>query len=137
MLRGVKNPNPKKRFLEDLALMITSWRKNKEDGEIILMADINEFIGDKKALHKFCQITNLIDSISLLNPELHYDPTYLWGKKRIDYIFISPSLADVAVKAGHHNYYQHFISDHKGIYIQFNTSYLFDTATMGRSRAAC
>ena len=48
--------------------MVTSWRKNKEDGEIILMADMNEFIGDKKALHKFCQSKNLIDSISLLNP---------------------------------------------------------------------
>ena len=77
MLRGVKNPNPKKRFLEDLALMITSWRKNVVGGEIILMADMNEFIGDKTALHTFCQSTNLIDSISLLNPDLHSDPTYL------------------------------------------------------------
>ena len=135
MLRGVKNPNPKKRFLEDLATMITSWR-NSAGGEIILMADMNEFIGDKKALHTFCQATNLIDSISLLNPDLHSDPTYLWGKKRIYYILISPSLAEVAVKAGHHNYHQHFISDHKGLYIQFHSSDLFDIATMDRSHAA-
>jgi len=48
MIRGVKNHNPKKRFLEDLALMITSWRNNSVGGEIILMADMNEFIGEKK-----------------------------------------------------------------------------------------
>jgi len=136
MIRGVKNHNPKKRFLEDLALMITSWRNNSVGGEIILMADMNEFIGGKKALHIFCQTTNLIDSISLLNPDLHSDPTYLWGKKRIDYILISPSLAEVAVKAGHHTYHQHFISDHKGLYIQFKASDLFDTATMDKSHAA-
>ena len=100
------------------------------------MADMNEFIGEKKALHIFCQTTNLIDSISLLNPDLHSDPTYLWGKKRIDYILISPSLAEVAVKAGHHTYHQHFISDHKGLYIQFKASDLFDTATMDKSHAA-
>ena len=136
MLRGVKNPNPKKRFLEDLALMIVSWRKNTDDGDIILMADMNEFIGGEKALHTFCQRTNLIDYISLLNSDLQSDPTYLWGTKRIDCILIYPTLAEVAVKAGHYNYNQHFISDHKGLYIQFKAGDLFDTATMDRSHAA-
>ena len=100
------------------------------------MADMNEFIGEKKALHKFCQSTNLIDSISLLNPDLYSEPTYLCGTKRIDYIFISPSLVEVVVKAGHHNYNQHFVSDHKGLYTQVEASDFFDTATMDRSHAS-
>ena len=71
-----------------------------------------------------------------MNPDLHSDSTYLWGTKMIDYIFIYPSLAEVAFKAGHHNYNQHFVSDHKGLYIQFKVSDLFDTATMDRSHAS-
>jgi len=48
MLRGVKKYNPKKIFLEDLLTMITNWRLNKEDCDIILMTDMNAFIGKNK-----------------------------------------------------------------------------------------
>ena len=100
------------------------------------MADMNKFIGERKDLHDFCQHNNLIDVISLLDLDKHDDPTYLWGKKRIDYILISPALAELAVKAGHHQFNQHFISDHKGIYLQFHAKDIFDTATMDKSRAS-
>ena len=51
---------------------------------------------------------NLVDSVSLLNPDLEKDPTYLWGSKRIDYIFVTPVLAEVALKAEHHQFHQYF-----------------------------
>ena len=70
---------------------------------------------------------NLVDSVSLLNLDLKLHPTYLWGSKRIDYIFVMPALAEVALKAGHHQFHQHFISDHKGVYIQFRADDLCDT----------
>ena len=57
------------------------------------------------------------------------DETYLDGSKEIDHIFLSPSLADVALKAGHHKFHQHFISDHRGIYIHFKVKDLFDMST--------
>jgi len=53
ILRGVKKPNPKKRFLMDLSIMITNWRSNNEDCDIILMANMNEFIGGKQVPHEF------------------------------------------------------------------------------------
>ena len=136
MLRGVRKPNPKKRFLTDLSAMLTAWRKDKPNHDIILMADMNEYIGDTKDLYDFCQHNNLIDTVSLLNPDLMEDPTYLWGSKRIDYILVSPPLAELALKAGHHQYHQHFISDHKGVYIQFNAGDIFDTATVDKSHAS-
>jgi len=136
MLRGVKKPNPKKRFIEDLSTMITTWRLNKEDCDIILMADMNKFIGEEQALHELCQRTNLINSISLLNLDLHEDLTYLWRSKRINYILISLTLTEVAVKAGHHTFNQYFISDHKVLYIQFKMGDIFDTATMDRRHAS-
>ena len=77
MLHGEKNPNPNKRFLKDLATMIKTWRGNTANCDIILMADMNEYMEDKHGLHDFCQQTNLIGSISLLDPELNNNPTYL------------------------------------------------------------
>ena len=71
-----------------------------------------------------------------MNPDLETDPTYLWGSKRIDYILVSPPLVEVAVKAGHHQYHQHFISDHKGAYIQFHAGDIFETATVDKSHAS-
>ena len=60
---------------------------------------------------------NLIDAIGQLNPSWSEDKTYIDGSKRIDHIFISPGLAEIALKAGHHLFHLHFISDHKEIYI--------------------
>ena len=75
---------------------------------------MNKFMGNKHDLYEICQQTNLVDSISLLDSELNNDPTYLWGSKWIKHIPIYPTLAELAVKAGHHHFNQHFISDHKG-----------------------
>ena len=107
--------------------------KNKD---IMLMADMDEYISNKDNIYGFCQWNNLIDSISLLNPELEKDLTYLWGPKRIDYIFINPSLTKSVLKAGHHHFNQKFISYYKGVYIQFKAGNIFDTATMDRSHAS-
>ena len=100
------------------------------------MADMNKYIGEQKELYDFCQEKNLIDSITLMNPELEKEPTYLYGSKRIDYILITLTLAETALKVGHHQYYQHFITDHKGVYIQFRASDLFDTDKVDRSHEA-
>lgn len=79
MLKCIGNPNPKKRLLTDLSVMIKNWRVDKTNCDIIMMVDMNKCIGDKKDLYDFCQQNNLIDSISLLDPDLEKDHTYLWG----------------------------------------------------------
>ena len=45
--RGMKNPNPKQAFLKDIANFINNWRVKGPFNEVILMADMNEAIGDK------------------------------------------------------------------------------------------
>ena len=136
MLHGEKNPNPNKRFLKYLATMIKTWRGNTVNYDILLMADMTEFIGDKHDLHNFCQKNNHIDPIFLLNSELKNDTTYLWDSKYIDCILIPHTLSELAVKSGYQHLNHHFISDHKGIYIQFKAADIFDTATMDRSHAS-
>ena len=40
------------------------------------------------------------------------------------------ALAEVVPKAEHHQLHQHFITDHKGVYLRFNTHDLFDKQLM-------
>ena len=47
--------------------------------------------------------------------------------------FITPTLAESTIKAGHYQFHQHFINDHNGVYIQFKAGDLSDTPTMYRS----
>lgn len=54
MLRGKRLHNPEKKILKDLAMMIKTWRDNTVDCDIILMADMNEFMGDKQDVYAFC-----------------------------------------------------------------------------------
>ena len=51
--RGGKNPNPRQAFLTDIGQFMRTWREKDRKREIILMADMNEYIGDKGALHEF------------------------------------------------------------------------------------
>ena len=55
MLHGEKNLNPNKWFLKDLATMIKTWRDNTFNCDIILMENMNEFMGNKHDIHKFYQ----------------------------------------------------------------------------------
>ena len=79
---------------------------------------------------------DLLDVVEMLNPHLDKDPTYLWGNKRLDYILVSSKLVEVAIKAGHHQFNQYFISDRKGVYVQFKADDLFDTDMMDKSHAS-
>ena len=77
--RRVLNPNPKKTFLKDIGNYINKWRANGVSNEVILMAGMDGYIGDKGDLADFLLECNLVGYISLLNPDLEPDPTYLWG----------------------------------------------------------
>lgn len=119
MKQGVTHPNPRKYFLTDIGQFIQTWRKNSKKHEVILMSDMNEYTGDMGELSEFCTTCDLVDTVALLNPDIETDPTYLYGSKRINYIFTTPALAEIAIKAGHHHFHQHIISDHKGVYLHF------------------
>ena len=96
------------------------------------MADMNESLDEKRGLADFILECNLIDTVSLLNPDLATDPTYVWGSKRIDCILVSPALVEVALKAGHIQFLQYFTMDHKGVYMRFRAQDLFDTQLMDK-----
>ena len=68
------------------------------DHEVFFMADMNKYSGDKGELHGFCVKNSLVDTIYILNLDIETDPTYLYGTKRINYIFTTDVLAETPIK---------------------------------------
>ena len=129
------NPNPKKVFLQDFWVFLQAWKNTGKQNEVVIMTYLTEYI-DTNDLFNFYLENNLVDAVAMLNPALDKDPTYIWGNKRLDYILVSSTLTKVAVKAGHYQFNQHFISDHKGVYAQFKADDLFNTYLMDKSHAS-
>ena len=134
--KGVLQPNPKKIMLQDLSIMLQKWRIQNENNEVVLMMDSNEDITDGGDFSMFSQNNDLVDIAPQFDPLLAQSPTYLHSSKRLDYIILSPHLAEIAIKEGHHQFHQYMVSDHKGVYVHFRAEDLFDTETMDRSQLA-
>ena len=98
------------------------------------MMDANEYIKKEGGLYNFVRDNKLMDIVPKCNTSLSSDPTYIHSSKRLDYILLSPNLAEITIKAGHHKFYQHIISDHKGVYEHFRAEELFDTETIDGSQ---
>ena len=116
--------------------MLQKWRNKNEHTEVVLMMDSNEDITDEGAFAMFAQNNDLVDIATQFDPLLVQSPTYIHSSKRLDYILLSPHLAEIAIKAGHHQFHQYMVSDHKGVYVHFRAEDLFDTETMDRSQFA-
>ena len=124
--KGIKDPNPRELLLQELSKFVNKWTNLSKQHLVIIMMDSNEKLEDGNSLHNFVSNNNLTDAVGYLNPTLQNDKTYLNGSKRIDHIFLSPELADKAIKAGHHQFHQYFVTDHKGVYIHFKVKDLFE-----------
>ena len=48
-------------------------------------------------------------------------------------MFTTPNLMAMAIKAGHRQFDQYFISEHTGVYLQFQAGDIFNSKTMDRS----
>ena len=42
--RGMANPNPKQLFLKDFGAFICAWKNKGRQNEVIIMADLNDYI---------------------------------------------------------------------------------------------
>ena len=94
--------------------MLQRWRNKNEHNEVILMMDSDEDITDAGDFAMFAQNKDLVDIAPQVDPLLAQSPTYLHSRKRLDYILLSPHLAEIAIKAGHHQFHQYMVSGHKG-----------------------
>jgi hypothetical protein len=114
-----KNPNPRYNFKHDLTKFITQQQHRGTD--IMLLGDFNEFITSQKAAtHHICSQCTLIDIWKRKHQEATKPNTCLHGRTRIDYA--QPAV----IAVGHELFHHTAITDHRGLFVDFNTEQLFD-----------
>jgi len=122
---GVKDPNPRKQVLQDLTTLID--QKRKEGYRPVVMMDANGDYtcanGQDRDLAQFVQDNNLVDEYHNRFPE--QINTYIYGSKRLDYIFVDPALVDSIERIGYLGSHEGTFSDHVQAYVDFKTDKLF------------
>ena len=119
-MKGHKDTNPRKQWITDLTSKINRW---KNDGEIMLMTDINSPLGSEE-VGNFLADTNMIDLIGY-KYGLSNINSHITGSQQIDFIFGTKKLAETIQKAGILPFHQYITADHRAMYIDINYKLLF------------
>jgi hypothetical protein len=94
--------------------------------EIILVGDFNEDFGsDPDLMASVCAHSEIYDVLADMHPDQIDTPTYIRGRHRLDYAFISHSLRDQVDAMGHNQYHQFFFSENRAGFL-----YLADRASL-------
>jgi hypothetical protein len=125
-LSGVANPNPRKRFIDDLRRDLAHRILHNE--AIILVGDFNERLGnDPTLMASICGEFDFLDAHDFQHGDAAMVPTYIRGTKRLDYCFLSPSLAPFVRRTGINLFNECFHSDHRALFVDIDLrAYLGD-----------
>ncbi len=120
---GHSNPNPRRQILSD---MISLIRTNRDLGfRPILMMDANGDYQDGKDPH----FTTFLTEAGLVDPFFERfeisPPTYVRGKRRLDYILMDPALSRSLVRIGYLGTHEGVLSDHVMAMADFDERSLF------------
>jgi hypothetical protein len=122
------NTNPRHNFRHDLIRLIQSLQARNH--QIILAGDFNEHILDNNtSLQQISQQCQLLDIWKQRFPHLIEPSTYIRGSKRIDYTLISRDLSSAVTAVGYEPFHYTSATDHRGIFIDFDTDKLFGNKT--------
>ena len=115
LLDGEVDPNPRKFFIRDLHTLITTATKENQD--IILMGDFNEVCGDDpKMMAKILSAGKLTDVHAHKHGHANI-ATYIRGRRRVDYCFVSPRLLDHVIRCGFEAFHARKVCDHRGYFL--------------------
>jgi hypothetical protein len=129
MARLARRPieNPRYNFQRNLRQFILE--KKQQQYSIILGGDFNESLTQSRSgmrsLAIQCQLT---DVWSYKYPGVEFN-THHPGSKRIDYVLVTPNLIPGVKSVGCFPFKYRGKSDHRGLYIDFDTQVLFGNAT--------
>jgi hypothetical protein len=116
-LNNIRDPDPRRIFIRDLKELVTKGRK--EDKDIILTGDFNEIVGDdSNGMAKVLLAGNLTDAHSNQHSTVDIT-TYTRGKKRLDYVFVTPRLVDHILRSRYELFHAQITSDHRGYFVDF------------------
>ena len=126
-IMGQEYPNPRKYCLDALQTFIEGERRG--GAEIILSLDANSTTQEgANAFTSMIVETVLVDAISH-HHGAHLPHTCLRGRRRLDYMLVTPALLPYLRRSGHFGIQDAIPSDHVGCWIEFDGTALFRGAT--------
>ncbi len=122
-----QSPNPRQQFINDLIIYVKA--KQCLNNDIILSLDANNIIGEESIgiakLIRDCRLYDIMD-LPDQDPDNQLKDTYGWGRNcRIGYVLAMARLRDCVQWFGALEYNDGIISDHRGLYIDFDPNVLF------------
>ena len=122
---GHTNPDPRKQLLTDITDLIAVHRPHGFRPIVMMDAngDYRAEVGGDKALATFITDNFLSDPFY---EKFNFSPqTYLYGKRRLDYIFMDPALTQAITNIGYLGTHEGAQSDHSLAYADFDQTLLF------------
>ena len=128
ILRKAKiTESPREHCINELIKFITKATLAGE--EVILSMDGNEPMhGPRNGIQKLLSATGMVDAIAHFHGD-EIPKTYLRGKNRIDYMFITPGIIPCMRRSGHLGIQDGIPSDHVGCWLEFDGLEMFRGAT--------
>ncbi len=116
---------PRQAFIQDLQKFILQMQSENE--EIVLAGDFNEDItSPSSGMDQLATTCGLVDLFSIRTGTSTLPATYQRGIKRLDYILLSPTLTAHVTAAGYDPFGYRIPSDHRGMYVDFDSEALFN-----------
>ena len=126
--QGRIDPHPRRNFRKDLTAFLKPMKQRNE--HIILAGDFNEPLDSGTSnMSKICQDIGLSDVFSIRHRDTPEPATYIRGSRRIDYFLVSASVLPCVEKCGYDPFQYRLTSDHRGMFLDFNTKMLFGNQT--------
>jgi hypothetical protein len=123
-LKNIRDPDPKKLFIVDLATLVKKAQKEVKD--IILTGDFNELVGDDpRGMSKVLPEGDLTDTHEYQHGTVDIT-TYTRGVKRLDYVFVIPRLVEHILRSGYESFYARIPSNHRRYFVDFDLAGFLD-----------
>ena len=123
-----RDVTPRQAFIQDFYTYLTGLKT--PETQFVVMGDFNEVVG--LDISGFASITRDFDLVDIHG---HYHsnetevPTYARGTTRLDFVFCSAPLLPAVEACGIEPFNQHIFSDHRALFVDWDTSLLFGSAT--------
>ena len=132
--QGIRNPDPRKQCLDDLAKFIDNRRNSCFDYEIVLGMDANGSLRNDPAFLRFLSDTGMFTVHEMLYAEDYYfdnplPETYKRGSEKVDFITGTAGALLWLQRGGIGAYDKGVPGDHRSLFADFQLSGLLNTPT--------
>ena len=116
--RGYSTINLRLQFVIDLIEQMQKWQAAGHD--IVLMMDINIPAGHGSAVDRFIYACGLVDVHTRSTEAIDPPPTYQQGSSKIDFVLVSPRVAQAVTSRTILPIHDGYLSDHRALLVDFN-----------------